>query len=208
MRQKLVGFTIVFPLFCLALVFAGPSAQTGTVKGAETAKSDTASPESREAYVIGVEDLLSINVWKEPDFSIKELVVRSDGKISLPLASDIQASGLTPKQLEDAITAALKENVKKPIVTVTILKSLSRSVSVVGQVSRPGIYQMVGHISVLELLARAGGVTEFARAKDIKVVRNVKGKIVQFPFNYKDVIRGRNLQQNITLEIGDQILVP
>ncbi len=204
MRQKLPGFTLFFLLFCLALSPNVLPADEGTAR----AKSDIAPPELNDDYVIGVEDLLSIYVWKEPDFSVKELIVRSDGKISLPLASDIQAGGLTPKQLQNSITEKLKEYVASPNVTVTVLKSFSRMVSVVGQVSRPGNYPMGSSISVLEMFARAGGISEYAKSKDIKIIRNEKGKLLQFPFNYKDAIRGRNLQQNIMLEPGDVILVP
>jgi polysaccharide biosynthesis/export protein len=164
--------------------------------------------ESAEDYIIGVDDILSIYVWKEPDFSVKELIVRSDGKISLPLVNDIEAGGLTPKQLKQRITDRLSEFIQLPNVTVTVLKSMSHSVSVAGQVGKPGSYSFGGPITVLELLARAGGVTEYAKAKDIKIVRKADGKPLQFPFNYKDVIEGRGMEQNIILKTGDIIMVP
>jgi polysaccharide biosynthesis/export protein len=166
------------------------------------------NPELTVDYVIGIEDVLSIFVWKEPDFSIRELVVRSDGKISLPLVNDIQAGGLTPKQLKEKITDRMKEYIETPNVTVTVLKSMSQSVSIVGQVNRPGSYTFIAPTTVLELLARAGGLTEFAKNKNIKIIRKTGEKIDQYSFNYYKVIKGEGMQQNITLKTGDIIMVP
>lgn len=163
---------------------------------------------AQDDYVIGPEDVLAVNVWKEPELSIKELVVRPDGKISLPLVNDIQAGGLTPIQLQEQIAGKLKKFVESPNVTVTVLKVFSHTVSVVGAVGRPGPYVLGSPTTVLDILARAGGVTEFAKAKNIKILRNEDGKQVQYPFNYKNVIKGKDLEQNITLRNGDIILVP
>jgi polysaccharide export outer membrane protein len=159
-------------------------------------------------YVIGSEDVLAVSVWKEPELSVKELVVRPDGKISLPLVNDIQANGLTPKELQTRIADKLKEFVDSPNVTVTVIKTLSHTVSVVGQVSKPGMYTIGSPTTVLDVLARCGGLTEFAKTKDITIIRNENGKIQQFPFNYKNVIKGKDLQQNILLKNGDKVLVP
>ncbi|MBN1567584.1 MAG: polysaccharide biosynthesis/export family protein [Acidobacteria bacterium] len=166
------------------------------------------APDVPEAFVIGLEDVLSVGVWKEPDLSVKEVVVRPDGKISLPLISDIQASGLTPKQLQDRIAEKLKEFVASPTVTVSVLKIASQSVSIVGQVARPGSYFLGSPMTVLELLARAGGFREEANAKKIAIVRKENGKTSYFSFNYKEVSKGRNLQQNIVLKNGDVVIVP
>jgi polysaccharide biosynthesis/export protein len=164
--------------------------------------------EVKDDYVIGIQDILSINIWKEPELSVKELVVRPDGKISLPLVNDIQASGLTPKQLREQIAEKLKEFVSSPNINVTVIKTVSQTVSVVGQVSKPGVYTLNSPTTVLDLLARVGGLLEFAKARDIKILRNENGKIQQFLFNYKNAIRGKNLFQNILLKNGDTILVP
>jgi polysaccharide biosynthesis/export protein len=164
--------------------------------------------EVKEDYIIGAEDVLSISVWKEVELSVKELVVRPDGKISLPLVNDILASGRTPKQLQEQIAEKLKEFVAAPNVTVTVLKVYSHKVSVVGQVSKPGLYTLGSPTTVLDLLARVGGVSEFAKAKNIKILRTENGKNLQFPFNYKNVIQGKDLQQNILLKDGDTVLVP
>jgi len=159
-------------------------------------------------FIIGLEDVLSINVWKEPELSVKEVVVRSDGKISIPLVSDIQASGLTTMQLQDKITEKLKEFVASPVVTVTVTRIVSQAVSVVGEVHKPGVYSLVAPMTVLELLARAGGVTLDARTKKIKIIRKENGKTVQFSFNYNDIRSGKNLQDNISLKSGDVVIVP
>jgi polysaccharide export outer membrane protein len=159
-------------------------------------------------FIIGLEDILSINVWKEPELSVKEVIVRPDGKISIPLVGDVQASGLTPMQLQEQITERMREFVSSPNVTVVVLKIASRSVSIVGEVNRPGIYYLGSRMTVLELLARAGGLKENAKEKDISVVRTEGNRSIRFPFNYKDVSKGKNLKQNIALKNGDVVIVP
>ncbi len=170
-------------------------------------KPTQAAPEGEE-FVIGLEDALSISVWKEPELSVKDVVVRPDGKISMPLVGDIQASGLTPSQLQQRIAERLKEFVASPNVTVVVTHISSQSVSIVGKVFKPGIYLLGSPITVLELLARAGGLQEEAKTKRIKIVRQQSGGTVQFSFNYKDVSAGKNLQQNIVLKNGDVVIVP
>jgi polysaccharide biosynthesis/export protein len=202
----------VFSMYLLVFGIANLNAQAKTEYARNTVIStpgtqDTQAPVGDD-YIIGVDDVLSIFVWKEPDFSVKELFVRPDGKISLPLVNDIQAGGLNTKQLRQDITEKLKDYVESPYVTVMVARIQSRSIAVVGQVSKPGTYQLSTPISVLELLARAGGVTEFAKSKDIKVVRKENGKLLQYAFNYKDAIQGKNLKQNIQLQVGDVVLVP
>jgi polysaccharide biosynthesis/export protein len=159
-------------------------------------------------YLIGVEDVLAINVWKEPELSVKEVAVRPDGKISFPLITEIQASGLTPKQLQEQLASRLKEYVAAPNVTVVVLKILSQSVSIVGQVSKPGIYILGSPITILELLARAGGLREEAKSKRIQILRKEGEKTKNYSFNYNEVSRGINLQQNIVLKNKDVIVVP
>jgi polysaccharide export outer membrane protein len=164
--------------------------------------------EVSDDYIIGLEDVLAISVWKEPELSIRDIVVRPDGKVSLPLVNDIQAKGLTPKQLQERITEKLKDFVDAPNVNVTVLKVNSQLVSVVGEVKKPGVYPIGSPMTVLDMLARVGGVTENAKTKNITILRNENAKKIQFPFNYKNVIRGRDLHQNILLKNGDTILVP
>jgi polysaccharide biosynthesis/export protein len=159
-------------------------------------------------YVIGLQDVLSVLVWKEPELSVKDVVVRSDGKVSLPLINDVQAKGLTTTQLQQVIAEKLKEFVAAPTVSVTVVKSLSQSVSVMGQVGKPGVYYLGAPLTVLELLARAGGLGEYAKSKKIKIVRSEGGRSASYLFNYKEVVEGKNLQQNITLKSGDIVIVP
>lgn len=169
---------------------------------------DPSAPALPEDYVIGLEDILSVNVWKEPELSVKEVVVRPDGKISVPLVGDIQASDLTPMQLQERLTERMKEYVAAPSVTIVVLRIGSRSVSIVGQVAKPGIYYLGAPMTVLELLARAGGIGPDAEEKKIAIVRTEGGKTVSYRFNYKDVSKGKHLEQNIELKNGDTVIVP
>ena len=165
-------------------------------------------PYAAEDYVIGEEDVLAVSVWREPDLSVPELVVRHDGKISLPLVNDIMASGKTPGQLKDDITEKLKEFVEDPHVSVIIIRGYSNNVTVVGQVNKPQLYALGAPTTVLDILSRAGGLTGLAKEKKIQILRNENGVIIKFPFNYKNVIRGKSLHQNILLKAGDTIVVP
>jgi polysaccharide biosynthesis/export protein len=159
-------------------------------------------------FVIGFQDTLAFNVWREPDLSVKEVMVRPDGKISLPLIGDIQANGLTPKQLQDNAAERLKEFVANPTVTVVVLRISSLSVSVVGQVAKPGVYYIGSPMTILELIARVGGFPESAKTKKISIVRQEGDRTLRFLFNYKEVSNGKNLKQNILLKSGDVIIVP
>ena len=151
---------------------------------------------------------MTVNVWKEPELSVSGIAVRPDGKISIPLVGDIQASGLTPTQLQEKIRTRLKEFLAAPAVTVVVSRIASLSVSIVGKVGKQGIYYLGSPMTVLELFARAGGFREDAKTKSISIVRVEGGRTVRFPFNYKDVSKGKDLQQNITLKDGDVIIVP
>ncbi len=188
--------------FCLLLLAAIPAL---ALQNQPSAGTPQALPED---YVIGIEDVLSINVWKEKELSVPEVVVRPDGKISIPLIGDLQASELTPMQLQARISERMKDFVAAPSVTVVVLKIGSRSVSIVGQVVRPGIYYLGSPMTVLELLARAQGFREDAKQTKISIVRNEGGRSVSYLFNYKDVSKGKNLKQNIQLKNGDVVIVP
>jgi len=158
-------------------------------------------------YVIGPSDLLTINVWKEPELS-RTVAVRPDGKISLPLIDDIQASGLTPVALAAAIERELQQFMTSPTTTVIVQEANSQRVYVLGEVARPGAYPLVPQMTVLQALATAGGFREFANVKKIFVLRTVEGNRQKYPFNYKDVISGRRPDQDIFLRSGDTIIVP
>lgn len=161
-----------------------------------------------EHYLIGNEDVLAINVWKEPDVS-RMIPVRSDGKISLPLIGEVQAAGKTPKELERDIAKGLRDYISEPEVTVIVQETKSRRFSILGQVQRPGSYLLNGDMRVLDAIATAGGFRDFAKVKSIRILRQqAEGKQVSLPFNYKDVVRGTNPRQNVELQPKDTIYVP
>lgn len=158
-------------------------------------------------YVIGPQDVVRIDVWKEPDIS-RTIPVRPDGRISLPLLNDIQAAGLTAMQLSDAIRQGLTKYLTSPQVTVTVSEINSRRVYITGEVTRAGAFPLLPNMKVLQALSSAGGFTQFAKLKDIYVLRTEDGKQVKHPFNYKDVVKGKLAEQNIALLPGDVIVVP
>jgi polysaccharide export outer membrane protein len=163
---------------------------------------------ANEEFMIGTGDVLSINVWKETEVS-RVVPVRSDGRISLPLVGEIQAGGRTPKQLEAEITAKLKDYVSEPEVTVIVQEIKSQKFNVLGMVMKPGSFTLTKPMTVIDAIALAGGFRDFAKQKDIYVLRrNPNGSQKKLPFNYKDVIKGRNLGENVELEINDTIVVP
>ena len=158
-------------------------------------------------YVIGPDDLLTVVYWRDKELS-GDVAVRPDGKISLPLLNDIQAAGLTPEQLRVAVTAAAGKFLEEPSVTVVVRQINSRRVYITGQVGKPGPYNLSGPMTVLQLIATAGGVLEYADTKNIVVMRTENGKPASYAFNYKDVIKRKNLKQNIELRPGDTVIVP
>jgi len=158
-------------------------------------------------YVIGPQDMLDISVWKEPELS-RVLPVRPDGKISLPLLRDVQAAGLTPSQLEARITEGLTGFISAPDVTVIVTAINSRRIYIVGEMSRPGAFPLLPGMTVLQALSNAGGFTQFANTKNIYVLREENGKQMKLPFNFKDVIKGRKPEENVTLKAGDTIIIP
>jgi polysaccharide export outer membrane protein len=168
----------------------------------------TAAPATTDpAYVIGPEDVLDINVWKEPDMT-RIVPVRPDGKISLPLINDVQAAGSTPQQLASAVTGKLRKFLTEPQVTVIVTAINSQRVFVVGEVLRAGAFPLIPGMTVLQALSSAGGFTTFADVKKIHVMRLVNSKHIELPFNYREVLKGDNPDQNIKLEPGDTVVVP
>ena len=158
-------------------------------------------------YVIGPDDSLSIIFWKDKDMSA-EVVVRPDGMISLPLLNDVQAAGLTPDQLRANVTKVATKWVEDPNVMVIVKEIKSRKVYITGQVSKPSPYPLAGPTTVLQLISMAGGLLDFADGKNISIIRVEKGQPVSYRFNYNDVLKRRNLKQNIELKPGDQVVVP
>jgi polysaccharide export outer membrane protein len=158
--------------------------------------------------VIGADDVLAINVWKEPDVS-RSIPVRSDGKISLPLVGELTAGGQTPLQLEQEITRRLANYISEPEVTVIVQDSKSQRINILGMVVRPGTYMLTGSATILDAIAMAGGFRDFAKQKEIYVLRaNADGTEKRLTFNYKEVIKGKNPEQNIRLLPRDTVVVP
>lgn len=158
-------------------------------------------------YVIGPEDVLSIVFWRDKDMSA-DVVVRPDGRISLPLLNDVQAAGRTPDQLGAELVAAAGKFIADPNATVVVKEIHSRKVFITGNVAKPGSYPLSGDMNVLQLIALAGGLAEDADAKNIVIMRNEAGHAQSFKFNYKDVVKQRGVQQNIALKPGDTVVVP
>jgi len=158
-------------------------------------------------YIIGPEDELIVNVWRETDLS-RTVPVRPDGKISLPLLNDVQASGLTPMQLGFEITTRLKKFIADPQVTIIVGRVNSQRIYIVGEVNHAGAFALVPSMTVLEALSSAGGCTAFAKQTKIYILRQESGQEIRRPFNYKEVLGGQRMEQNILLKSGDTIVVP
>lgn len=159
-------------------------------------------------FLIGIDDLLSVNVWKEPEVS-RSIPVRSDGKISLPLVGEVQAAGKTPLQLQQDITAKLRSYISDPEVTVMVQQINSQKFNILGQVAKPGSYPLVTGTTVLDAIATADGFRDFAKQKSVYILRkNANGTDAKIDFNYKEVISGKHPEENIQLQTGDTIIVP
>lgn len=165
--------------------------------------SDIAAPVDPKTYIIGAEDVLYVHVWREAELT-RQVAVRPDGKVTLPLAGDVQAGGLTPEAFKKAVVEAYSKFVNQPEITVSVLSVLSKKYYIVGMANRTGSFALVVPTTVLEALNGAGGLQEFANKKKIVILRGSK----RIRFNYSEVIAGKNLQQNILLENGDHIIVP
>lgn len=186
-----------------------PSSEAQGITGDEGKPSPTApaagpgAPIDPKSYKLGPEDVIWISVWREAELS-RTVVVRPDGKITMPLVGEIQAGGETPEQLSKSITQALMQIMTKPEVTISVQQVNSKKFYIVGEVTKTGSFPLVVPTTVLEAISAAGGLREFANGGKIIIVRGTK----RIKFNYKEVIKGKNLQQNILLEPGDQIIVP
>ena len=204
LRSRLLGTVVVLGV-CTASALAqqaAPVAQPGN--GGATSDAGVRLP---TGYVIGTDDIISVVIWREKDMSA-EVVVRPDGKVSLPLLNDIQAAGLTPDQLRAQIEKAATKFIENPNATIIVKSINSRKVHIIGNVMKGGTFPMNGEITVLQLIALAGGLQEWADAKNIVVMRKENGRDLALKFNYKDVVRQKNLEQNITLRPGDTVFVP
>jgi polysaccharide export outer membrane protein len=206
MMTKRAGLTAVTHVF-LSMLPTLAAAQVA-------APSSSAAPGSAQQvslpadYVIGVEDHLAVVFWREQDKALTtNVVVRPDGKISVPMLNDITAAGLKPEQLAKLVEQAAAKYIRDAAATVIVQEIHSRKVFVIGEVTKPGAVQLGGEMNVLQVLAEAGGFLEHANKTDVTIVRNENGRERRFKFNYKDVVKGKKPEQNIKLLPGDTVLV-
>jgi polysaccharide biosynthesis/export protein len=191
-----------------ALGHAPAASAQEAAQGASTAPDAGATKAHDATYVIGNDDKLAISVWKEPDLT-RSLPVRSDGKISLPLVGEIQATGRTPLQLELEISNRLRSYITVPEVTVIVEQINSKKYNIVGYVNHPGSFSLTNTTTIMDAIALSGGFRDFAKTKGVYILRsNPDGTQARFNFNYKDFIKGKNLDQNIRVQPGDTIIVP
>jgi polysaccharide biosynthesis/export protein len=210
MLNNLPCHRIAFACLCVALsaplaAQSSPPQSANTVAGSGKPIAPLTLPKD---YVIGAEDILNVVFWSATAKDLSaEVLVRPDGKISLPILNDVQASGMTPEQLAEAVAKLATKFVRDSGATVIVKAINSRKVYVVGEVSRPGPFQLGSEMNVLQAIGEAGGFLETAKKGDVVIVRTENGQERRFKFNYNDVVRGKNIQQNIRLLPGDTILV-
>jgi polysaccharide biosynthesis/export protein len=210
--RKRFEFAVALVLFAVAPLVAQQAPASGppktepekpAVKTADIPVQGLAAPVDPNSYIIGPEDVLAIRVWRENDLSTG-VVVRPDGKITIPLAGDLQAAGLTPVQLTAKVTEAYSKFLNRPEVNVSVQSVQSRKYFITGKVSRPGAIALVSPTTVLDAITMAGGLQDFAKKSKIVIMRGPE----RLKFNYNEVIKGKNPQQNIFLQPGDYVVVP
>jgi len=204
--HKILGICLLFTMS------ATVCAQGATEPADPDAKPTLGGPNTvattDDSFVIGAGDILAINVWKEPEIS-RAIPVRSDGKVSLPLVGELQASGETPRQLQAALKDKLQNFISDPDVTVIVQEVRSQRFNILGQVVKPGSYLLTNTTTVLDAIALAGGFRDFAKKKSIYVLRaKTDGTQTRIPFNYNAVIKGDSPSQNIRLEPRDTLVIP
>jgi polysaccharide export outer membrane protein len=196
---------------CLAALTGCAATTAAQPAPAAPPATQAAAPDQAQAppagYLIGPDDVLGVVFWELPNHG-GDVIVRPDGKITLPLLNDVQAAGLTPEQLRESIAAASAKYIRDPNVSVVVKQINSLKVYVTGQVTKPGTYPLTSPTTVLQVLALAGGVTDFAKKDKIVVMRTEGGQTRSYKFNYKDVIQGKKLEQNIVLKPGDTVVIP
>jgi polysaccharide biosynthesis/export protein len=194
-------------LLILMIIFFGvyPVFSQEVKGGSGQGLSQSPLPPDSDKYIIGPEDHLYIQVWKEESLS-QTVLVRTDGKISLPLLDDVQAAGLTPLKLKEVLTEKFKTFVENPLVTIIVREAKSFKVFLSGQVMRPGVFALIGDTTILQVIAMAGGLTEWANQRKVLLIRRENGREVRKTINYKKIVLGE--AENILVKPGDTIIVP
>ena len=210
MNQAFAGIGSV-SLACLLLAgtAAAQTPQTGAARPRTTASAaaTVTAVTVPTDYVIGAEDVLGVVFWRETEMS-GDVAVRPDGMITLPLIGDVKAAGMKPDVLREAIQTAATKYLSEPNVSVVVRQLNSRKVFITGEVMMPGSFPLTGPRTVMQVIALAGGLTEYAKSSEISIMREENGKTRYFKFNYKDVSKGKQLEQNIQLRPSDTIVVP
>ncbi len=202
-KRFMKGIACVF----FALVVGGCASTQRSLPSA--AELDTRAGEQKGEYQIGAGDVLAITVWRQPELSLPEVVVRSDGRISVPLIDEVDVLNKTPAALKQELTERLEEYVTAPHVTVVVRQINSKVVYVIGEVNRQGTFPLNVDMRVIDALAVAGGFGPFADRSRVTIIRNRNGKgPIEFRFDYDEFVDGQNLDQNLLLLPGDKIIVP
>jgi polysaccharide export outer membrane protein len=199
---------VIFPFLLAAICMgfaAGPGQADDHKDGQEIVPAQSA-PSAQ--YVIGAGDVLTINVWKEPEASVQAAAVRPDGMISVPIVKDVQAAGLTPLELQSVLADKFAKFFKGADVSVIVKEIHSQRVYVIGAVKKEGPIDMKAPLTVLQAVAEAGGLNDYAKRSKIYILRKTNGKEIRLPFDYCAVIKGARAEQNITLQVGDTVVIP
>jgi polysaccharide export outer membrane protein len=203
LSTRLCGVALSVAALVTPVLAGQASSRQAPVNGSPAAAGVTLPP----GYVIGADDILLIVFWREKEMSA-EVIVRPDGKISLPLLNDVDAAGYTPDQLRGQIEKTAAKYLAEPNAAVVVRAINSRRAFITGNVMKPGGYPLTADMTVLQLIAIAGGLQEYADSKNIVVMRNEKGVVRHFKVNYKDIVRQKKVDQNILLKPGDTVVVP
>jgi polysaccharide export outer membrane protein len=206
MMHRWTTCALLTSLVVLGGAHRAPAQQTAPPPAAVRAAA-VSSPVLPTGYTIGPKDILSIVFWRDEKMSA-EVVVRPDGKISLPLLNEVQAAGLTPEQLRAVLVEGANKYLEDPTATVVVKEIHSRNVYITGNVSRADTYPLTSDMTVIQLIAQAGGLLEYSDAENIVIIRTEGGRAQYIKFNYKDVISGKRPEQNIALKPGDTVVVP
>ena len=201
-------------VYLLAAIVLGSFSFSSEMSLAQTEKDDLSKKQAQaevvadsSQYVIGAEDLLYIHTWKEEALS-RQVPVRMDGKISIPLIDEVQAAGLTPLQLKEILTEKFKKFIDSPSVSVIVMEANSFKVYVSGQVRTPGVYRLRGETTLLQIIPMAGGFTDWANQRKILIIRKENGVEKRITVNYKKIVQGKEPISDCLLKSGDTIIVP
>ncbi len=196
---------LIFTFFFAVIIVGCVSRQSTTLQPSDIDPLPVSTHSS--SYLIGAEDVLNISVWKEPELN-QDVTVRPDGGISFPLAGDLQVKGKTVDEVKSMVSKKISKYIPKAEVTVSLVKTSSYKIYVLGKVYKPGQYVLGSYVDVLQSLSLASGLTPYANSDEIKILRRIEGKEIVFPFHYSEVSSGARMNQNIVLQSGDIVLVP